>query len=94
MRIAELALRYTIPAIGEDPELPKHGLLLTYNQDYDATAARVAEYIDKILRGSKPSELPVQQATDLQLTINLKTARALGLTVPPSLIARANEVIE
>ena len=56
--------------------------------------ARGAEYIDKILRGAKPSDLPVEQATKLLLRINLKTAKELGLTVPPSLIARADELIE
>jgi putative ABC transport system substrate-binding protein len=94
MRIAQLALRHMIPAIGEDPELAKHGLLLTYSQDYNRSSVLVSEYIDKILRGATPSDLPVAQATDFELVINLKTAKALGLTVPPSLIVRAYEVIE
>ena len=74
--------------------LAKGGLLLTYNQEITRQNTRVAEYVDKILRGAKPSELPVEQATELLLVINLKTAKTLGLTVPPSLIARADEVIE
>ena len=77
---------------GEASLWAKNGLLLCYGQD--GSFARAAEYIDNILRGAKPSELPVEQATKLLLTINLKTAKELGLTVPPSLIARADEVIE
>jgi putative tryptophan/tyrosine transport system substrate-binding protein len=95
-RIRELALRHRIPAASEAPEwaLGEGGLLLAYGQDYDWGLARGAEYVDKILRGAKPSDLPVVQATKFELAINLKTAKRLGLTVPPSLIARADEVIE
>jgi putative tryptophan/tyrosine transport system substrate-binding protein len=92
--ITELALRHRIPTIGESTGWAKGGLLLGYGQDYSWNNVRLAEYLDKILRGAKPSDLPVEQATKLELGINLKTAKELGLTVPPSLIARADEVIE
>jgi putative ABC transport system substrate-binding protein len=72
----------------------KGGLLLAYGQDIYWSITRGSEYVDKILRGAKPGDLPVEEATKLELTINLKTAKTLGLTVPPSLIARADEVIE
>jgi putative tryptophan/tyrosine transport system substrate-binding protein len=94
MRVIELALRHRIPTVGASPEGAKSGLLLGYGQTNRWIAVRVAEYVDKILRGAKPSDLPVEQATKILLTINLKTAKALGLTVPPSLLARADEVIE
>ena len=93
-RICQLALRHRIPAVSEYAEWARCGLLLTYSQDASWSVTRGAEYIDKILRGAKPSDLPVEQATKFLLTINLKTAKELGLTVPPSLIARADEVIE
>jgi putative ABC transport system substrate-binding protein len=93
-RINQLALRHLIPAVGEQAAFARGGLLLSYNQDTLWTFTRTSEYVDKILRGAKPSDLPVEQATKLQLTINLKTAKTLGLTVPPSLLARADEVIE
>jgi putative ABC transport system substrate-binding protein len=92
--ISELALLHRIPTVGTSPQWARGGLLLAYGQDSSWSAARAADYVDKILRGAKPSDLPVEQATKLLLTINLKTAKALGLTVPPSLIARADEVIE
>ena len=85
---------FRIPAVSGDSEWARGGLLLTYGQDGRWTSARAADYIDKILRGAKPNDLPVEQATKIDLVINLKTAKELGLTVPPSLIARANEVIE
>jgi putative ABC transport system substrate-binding protein len=92
-RICELALR-RIPAVSEYARWTREGILLTYGQVGPWTGARAIEYVDKILRGAKPSDLPVEQATKLELAINLKTAKALGVTVPPSLLARADEVIE
>jgi putative ABC transport system substrate-binding protein len=94
MRFSQLALRHLIPTIGEGVEYARNGLLFTYSQDWGSTVSRAAEYVDKILRGAKPSELPVEQPTRLDLAINLKTAKTLGLTVPVSLLARADEVIE
>jgi putative ABC transport system substrate-binding protein len=93
-RICQLALRHRIPAVSVTSLWARGGLLLSYGQDLLWSIARAMEYVDKIPRGAKPSELPVEQATKLQLVINLKTANALGLTVPPSLLARADEVIE
>ena len=93
-RICQLALRHRIPAVSEVSDWAKSGLLLTYAQDVTWSVASAMDHVDKILRGAKPSDLTVQQATKLLLTINLKTAKELGLTVPPSLIARADELIE
>jgi putative ABC transport system substrate-binding protein len=92
--ICQLALRHRIPTVSETPLWAKNGLLVTYGQDPVWSVERAMEYVDKILRGAKPSELPVEQASKFLLVINLKTAKELGLTVPPSLIARADEVIE
>jgi putative ABC transport system substrate-binding protein len=93
-RICQLALRHRIPAVSEYARWAREGILLTYGQDGPWTMARAVDYVDKILRGAKPSDLAVEQATKLALAINLKTAETLGLTVPPSLLARADEVIE
>jgi putative tryptophan/tyrosine transport system substrate-binding protein len=93
-RICELALRHRIPAVSEWDGWAKCGFLLTYGQDASWSFTRAMDYVDKILRGAKPSDLPVEQATKVNLVINLKTAKELSLTVPPSLIARADEVIE
>jgi putative ABC transport system substrate-binding protein len=93
-RICQLALRYQIPAVSESPGWAREGLLLAYGQDAFGAMTRAMDYVDKILRGAKPSDLPVEQGTKFDLLINLKTAKALGLTVPPSLLARADEVIE
>jgi putative ABC transport system substrate-binding protein len=92
--ICQLALRRLIPAVSESADFAKGGLLLTYGQEVSWGFTRGSEFVDKILHGAKPSDLPVEQATKYELTINLKTAKALGLTVPPSLLARADEVIE
>jgi putative ABC transport system substrate-binding protein len=86
-RICQLALRQWIPAVSESSDWAKCGLLLSYSQDSFWGVARAMDYVDKILRGAKPSELPVEQATNFLLTINLKTAKELGLAAPSSLLA-------
>jgi putative tryptophan/tyrosine transport system substrate-binding protein len=89
-----LAARHRLPAIYSDPVLAKSGGLLSYSPDRIDLFRRAASYVDRILRGEKPADLPVQQPTKYQLTVNLKTAKALGLDVPPQLLALADEVIE
>jgi putative tryptophan/tyrosine transport system substrate-binding protein len=93
-RINQLALRFRIPTAGIEAWYAKNGILLAYGQDSPWSIARAVEYVDKILRGAKPSDLPVEQGIKLLLTINLKTAKALGLTITSTLLARADEVIE
>jgi putative ABC transport system substrate-binding protein len=93
-RVIQLALHHPIPAVGEGSWWAKNGLLLSYGHDPYWPFVRGSDYVDKILRGAKPSELPVEQTTKVGLGINVKTAKALGLTIPPTLLARADEVIE
>jgi putative ABC transport system substrate-binding protein len=93
-RIAELGRRYRVPTLSDHPIFAKNGFLLTYGDNPNRNGARSAEYIDKLLRGSKPGDLPVEQPTTFELVINLKTAKELGLIVPPALLALATEVIE
>ena len=92
--IIQLVAQYRLPAIYPYKYYAKDGGLLYYGIDQADQWPRVAEYVDRILRGEKASELPVQAPTKFELVINVKTAKALGLTVPPSLLARADEVIE
>jgi putative ABC transport system substrate-binding protein len=90
----ELLLKYQVPAVSELRRIAEGGGLLSYGPNlFDATR-RQAYFVDRILKGAKPADLPVEQATRLELVVNIKTARALGLTIPPLILARADEVIE
>jgi ABC-type uncharacterized transport system substrate-binding protein len=94
--IAELASRHRLPAISWVPEFPKNGGLMSYGAtiNFVDQFRRAAGYVDRILKGEKPADLPVQAPTKYELMINLKTAKTLGLEVPTTLLARADEVIE
>jgi putative tryptophan/tyrosine transport system substrate-binding protein len=92
--IIGLAERYRLPAIYQFRQFAADGGLMSYGPDTADMFRRAATYVDRILKGANPAELPVQQPTKFQLVLNLNAAKALGLTVPPSLIARADEVIE
>jgi putative ABC transport system substrate-binding protein len=93
-QIIELAARRRIPAVYEWPEMAKDGGLIAYGPTPAELNGRVATYVDKILKGAKPADLPVEQPTKFELVINLKTAKALGLTIPQSLLGRADEVMQ
>jgi putative tryptophan/tyrosine transport system substrate-binding protein len=92
--IIATAARYKLPAVYIQRAFVAAGGLISYGPNFDDQYRRAASYIDRILRGEKPADLPVQAPSKYELIINLKTAKALGLTVPPLLLARANEVIE
>ena len=93
-RIGASVMAHRLPALAYIAEEVPPGLLMSYGQDFPDYFRRAAAYIDKILNGAKPTDLPVEQPTQFKLLLNLKTAKALGITVPPSLLARADEVIE
>ena len=94
VRLAELALKHRLPGIFWFKENAEAGGLMSYSADMLDLYRRSAVYIDKILKGAKPADLPVEQASKYELVINLKTAKALSIEIPATLLARADEVIE
>lgn len=93
-QIIDLAARHRLPAMYEWPEQVEDGGLMSYGSSLPGTTRRVAAYVDRLFKGDRPSDLPIEQPAEFQLAINLRTARALGLTLPSSLVARADRVIE
>jgi putative ABC transport system substrate-binding protein len=91
---AELALKHRLPSFSGEPTAAEAGILMSSGASIPASCHRAAYFVDRILKGAKPADLPLEQSTKLNLEINLKTAKALGLTIPPSVLARADEVIE
>ncbi len=92
--LVQYAIKSRLPMICFDPSMAAAGCLVSYSSDYSDLNRRAATYVDRILKGAKPADLPVEQPTKFKLVISLKTAKALGLTVPPTLLSRADEVIE
>jgi putative ABC transport system substrate-binding protein len=93
-KIGELAASHRLPSMFDGREYVEAGGLISYGPDFAASWRRMAWYVDKILKGARPADLPVEQPTKFELVINMKTAKALGLTIPPSLLLRADQVIE
>ena len=93
-RIVEFAAKYRLPAMYAGPEFVDAGGLMSYAPDYSAQYRRVATYVDRILKGAKPADLPVEQPKKFEFIINLKAAKQIGLTIPPNVLARADKVIK
>ena len=93
-RIVELAVKYRLPAIYPQDEFVEAGGLMSYGADFDDLYRRAAVYMDKILKGAKPADLPVQQATKFEFVINLRAAKQIGLTLSPEFLSRANRIIK
>jgi putative ABC transport system substrate-binding protein len=93
-QIAELAMRHRLPTVFHFREFVEAGGFMSYGARLTDLYRRSATYVDRILKGAKPAELPVEQPTRFELVINMKTAKALKLTIPPALLARADQVIQ
>jgi putative ABC transport system substrate-binding protein len=93
-RIVELAGKYRLPAIYPNREFVDAGGLMSYGPDYVDLYRRAAHFVDKILKGAKPADLPVQQAAKFEFIVNLKAAKQIGITIPVRVLERANEVIK
>ena len=92
--LAELAIKNRLPSICAREDYAENGCLMAYGPGYSTEGRDGAHYVDKILKGTKPADLPVQQPTKFELVVNLKTAKALALTIPQSVLLRADEVIQ
>jgi len=92
--VIDLVAANRIPAIYEQQVFVEHGGLMSYGVNSSEMERRAALYVDKILKGARPADLPIEQPTKVELVINMKTATALGLTIPPALLARADQIIE
>jgi putative ABC transport system substrate-binding protein len=94
VRLAELALRHRLPAVYTNRPHVEVGGLMSYGPSFTDLWRRAATYVDKVLKGAKPADLPVEQPTKFELVVNARTAKALGIALPPALLVRADEVIE
>ena len=93
-RLAELAARYRLPAMYELAEYVRDGGLISYGPSITGMFQRVASYVDRILKGARAGDLPIERPTTFELAVNLEAAGALGVTIPPSLLARADTIVE
>jgi len=94
VKLVRLALKHRLPGIYWARDYVEEGGLMSYGASFDDVGRRAAYFVDRILKGAKPADLPVEQPTKFELVINLKTAKALGLTIPRSILVRADQVIE
>jgi putative ABC transport system substrate-binding protein len=92
-QIADFAVKHRLPAVSGSRESAEAGALMTYGPDYSEGYLRAAAYVDRILKGDRPADLPVEQGTKFELVINARTARALGVTIPQALVLRADHLV-